>query len=765
MKRILFSFFLMLIITQSLKAQLNSVLLKDGNGLLISQHLSIADAYNNIPAVLTQPYIIEITNIYDGSNESYPVTFIAKSGASSTNTITLRPDTGVTAVSVTATSTGTSLIRLDDADYIIIDGRPGGTGTTKALTIDNQGTGTTSYGIHLINGATNNLFRYFNVQGFFSTSSGGRGIYIQTSASNPSGNSDNTFEFLTFGEGPRYQLNSSGTAANKNNNIKIYGCEFKDIKFCGWWQQSGTGKVTIDSCFFYSDVVGGGTTGTGVFPILSDSQSDTIIITRNHIYNIDNSANTTDVIGMAFRSFSAGSVLRIYNNFVSPMAPNPSVDELFGIELGTNSMANPVDAEIYFNTVSVGGTATGGTSGNLNSAAFSLDKSIAGANINVRNNIFVNERTGGNENHVAVAFTANAGNIIIDYNTYNDTSGEFAKYLTAYYLDFASYQSAVAPLESNSNNAAVQFASLTDLHLAGTSIGNTALAGINITGITTDIDNDLRSIPYRGADEAIIPGCFDLMLNHQISLFTSPSICIGDSAGMTVIYNPQDTTSQIDVQWQSSSDNISFINIPSATSDTLYASPSGSTFYRYELTCQSTGSIAYSSSQFIEITPPPSISTINHTNTGLNYSFTAVTNQSPTQFHWDFGDGNTQSGTNTISHTYTSAGSYTVTLIAENNCGATDTFSTNITITGIEQINGSIQISLFPNPANEFIIVKAENIIGIEIYSVKGNLITGRESTRTGEFILNTNQLNSAIYFIKVITSDGTAVRKFKILK
>lgn len=57
----------------------------------------------------------------------------------------------------------------------------------------------------------------------------------------------------------------------------------------------------------------------------------------------------------------------------------------------------------------------------------------------------------------------------------------------------------------------------------------------------------------------------------------------------------------------------------------------------------------------------------------------AFTNQSTgaSFYQWDFGDGNT-SGLNEPFHTYTAAGTYTVTMIAENVNGCADTVSTNV---------------------------------------------------------------------------------------
>ncbi|MEO8209931.1 MAG: T9SS type A sorting domain-containing protein [bacterium] len=71
--------------------------------------------------------------------------------------------------------------------------------------------------------------------------------------------------------------------------------------------------------------------------------------------------------------------------------------------------------------------------------------------------------------------------------------------------------------DSNSTIDSVQFVSGTDLHLAGTSIGNENLIAIPFTEIPDDIDGNLRSLlyPYKGADEADIP------LPVELTAFTS----------------------------------------------------------------------------------------------------------------------------------------------------------------------------------------------------------------------------------------------------
>lgn len=64
----------------------------------------------------------------------------------------------------------------------------------------------------------------------------------------------------------------------------------------------------------------------------------------------------------------------------------------------------------------------------------------------------------------------------------------------------------------------------------------------------------------------------------------------------------------------------------------------------------------------------------------LTVNFTDTSTNSPTEWYWVFGDGSTSSDQNVI-HTYTSAGTYTVKLVASNSEGSNKTTQT-ITVTG-----------------------------------------------------------------------------------
>jgi len=76
-------------------------------------------------------------------------------------------------------------------------------------------------------------------------------------------------------------------------------------------------------------------------------------------------------------------------------------------------------------------------------------------------------------------------------------------------------------------------------------------------------------------------------------------------------------------------------------------------------------------------TPDVGFSTVN---TGGTVCFTDTTSGSPTQWLWDFGDGNTSTQQNPC-HTYASTGNYTACLTATDSCG-TDSACQTITICG-----------------------------------------------------------------------------------
>lgn len=129
-------------------------------------YTSITAAWAAIPAIespITQPWIFEIKTDYSVASETLPINLTAISGSSSLNTITIRPQAGVTGLNI-SDGTVSSIFKFNGADYVILDGRPGGIGTSE-LTIENTQTASSKYAIHLTADAFNNTIQYCTVKG------------------------------------------------------------------------------------------------------------------------------------------------------------------------------------------------------------------------------------------------------------------------------------------------------------------------------------------------------------------------------------------------------------------------------------------------------------------------------------------------------------------------------------------------------------------------------------------------------------------------
>lgn len=502
------------LITLTLSAQPNSIELKDGSGNLLSSHTSIQEAYNAIPAAVTQAYLIELLSAYTAASETYPITLGLKSGTSATNTITIRPAAGATGKIISALSTGTPILLFDDADFIILDGRPGGTGSQPDLTFENTATtNTNSYTLRFLNGATNNVVQYCVIKNSTQNTAGPRAIELGTSAANPSGNSNNLIQYNEI-VGGRSGIGFAGTASNPNLNTQILNNKIYNFGYAGIWVLSGSNNILIKENEIFQNL-GFNTTNFGII-----AAGFTVMdVIKNKIYDIQNTASTS-VRGMQITP-AAGAVLNIINNFVSLTQDNGTKTSVYGINI-LGSTENTVN--IYYNTVRIGGNHTaGGTAGTIVSGGIVKGSTGATATYNQKNNIVLNNRTGGPAGVVHTGYfsgaTANVGTQDIDYNVYfvTDPAANHAGWGGVVFNDITLYKAAAAPNEQNTIFKSVNFVSSTDLHLTGISVGDFDLAGIPVPGITDDIDGDLRNetYPYRGADEGSVP------LPVELASFTS----------------------------------------------------------------------------------------------------------------------------------------------------------------------------------------------------------------------------------------------------
>jgi autotransporter-associated beta strand protein len=202
---------------------------------------SLTDALTKLGSCgYTGNIILELQTNFDGtsSTETFPLDFASSSVTpGSSTTITIRPASGVgSALSITG-SHANYIIYMNGTDYVTFDGRPGGAGSNKYLTIENTST-TGDCAVKLIADASNNTFKYCTLKALDDAATNAGIVWISTATT--SGNDDNTFDYCVFDGGcgataspssgvAKNGIYSYGTTAKTNSSITVSNCEFKDV--------------------------------------------------------------------------------------------------------------------------------------------------------------------------------------------------------------------------------------------------------------------------------------------------------------------------------------------------------------------------------------------------------------------------------------------------------------------------------------------------------------------------------------------------------
>jgi hypothetical protein len=140
----------------------------------------------------------------------------------------------------------------------------------------------------------------------------------------------------------------------------------------------------------------------------------------------------------------------------------------------------------------------------------------------------------------------------------------------------------------------------------------------------------------------------------------------------------------------------------------------------------------------------------------LEYTFDASASSGSVQnYVWDFGDGNVGNGISTT-HTYSSAGSYTIELILVSDCG-NDTLSQTIADVSNPEIPLN-SFKLYPNPAKEFVLLESDfnGAIEIRLSDASGREVKFWQTENKASEILSLdlNGINKGVYLMR-ITADG----------
>lgn len=182
-----------------------------------------------------------------------------------------------------------------------------------------------------------------------------------------------------------------------------------------------------------------------------------------------------------------------------------------------------------------------------------------------------------------------------------------------------------------------------------------------------------------------------------------------------------------------------------------------------------TNALNCSASDTVNVTELPApVASFTESPNGLVVAFTNSSSNATSSF-WDFGDGQTGTAANP-SHTYTTNGAFTVTLIVTNACGS-DTTTSTIVVTGLETNGLAANVHVFPNPGNGLFNFRVDGLIAanadLAITSVMGELVAARSLGALNgklELELQLTDLASGVYFLR-FTADGTTIVKKLVIR
>ena len=392
---------------------------------------------------------LELNATYVSTSETFPLTLTNTSGClSATNLVTIRPASGVTARTITSTNT-TATFDINGGSYWIIDGRAGGSGSTKQLTISNTSTATGGTAIRFINEASNNTVKYCTLKSTYSTSSSGVVMFSTTTGTN--GNDNNTIDYCDIDGG-------ASSSASPTSGVARSGIYSVGSTSTVGIQNSGN---TISNNNIYNNFVTGGASNINNFGVCLSSGNTDWTISGNSFYQTSTRTGTTT--GTAATAYyavyisntSQGNNYTVSGNYIG------GDGELAAVTMNKFTIAGSVTNYFYGIFLNVGSTTASSVQGNT-----VKNISLTGSNYSSS----LGGYAGGANMFFGINITAGAVNI---GNTTGNIIGNSSVSATS------SANSSIAILQSTNNGGValgIYSASTSTLNISNNSIGGFYLA-------------------------------------------------------------------------------------------------------------------------------------------------------------------------------------------------------------------------------------------------------------------------------------------------
>lgn len=497
-------------------------------------------------------------------------------GAANYTSVAIRP--AVDGVTVAGPSVqGRGLIELNGADNVTIDGdNPNTAGTNRNLTIQNNAVDTTTFTSVIrialattgtgITSADNVTIRNVNILG----SAIGKNVLASNTTTGP--------EFNTFGilagagatattpaavTSATTTIGTGATASNLTIDNNTFGTAARAVSINGSATTVFPGLLVngniignstandVSQIYTMGVAVGGTANGIirgntiyleGFVPTSAANQGVSVgvlsvnttgvTVEKNRVNRVkNNNPNTWSAMGI---NLGGGSNHIVRNNFVSGAINDQTTGTgAFGTTFGAYGIrvASGTGHKVYHNSVNLYGAIPGATNQNITAAFVITAVTLTG--VDVRNNIFSNQITGGNlsgtRNVVLILPSGgtNTMNLTLNNNIYFPSSdpnsrlaqvgttfgsgeflaADFNPNSTSPATNLRAYTSTLSAAGTNDNASKLVdplFVSSSDLHIQSASPAESM--GVDV-GVTDDIDGNTRpSIPDIGADEITLAG-------------------------------------------------------------------------------------------------------------------------------------------------------------------------------------------------------------------------------------------------------------------
>ena len=152
-------------------------------------------------------------------------------------------------------------------------------------------------------------------------------------------------------------------------------------------------------------------------------------------------------------------------------------------------------------------------------------------------------------------------------------------------------------------------------------------------------------------------------------------------------------------------------------------------------------------------------SNYNYLNLGSRSVAFSNTSSYAVSYRWDFNDGSYSTLSDPI-HYFSSPGFYDVSLISYNcSYSDTNTINVNVTNTDIQNVNNETGFTIYPNPANDQIVLRGfdgghANCI-LEIINLLGEVVLRSALSTGSELKFDIHNLQDGFYFVNITSNDG----------